>query len=343
MSIGFSAAIAIFAVAFCAGLIVLMRPWLERYALAFPNVRSSHTTPTPQGGGAAVVIAALVATGGAMALVPMAPGGASLPTLLGAIIAMAAIGIMADLHIAGVVPRFALQALAVAAAIYALPTGFHVLPFLPLWLERLGLVIGTLWFVNLVNFMDGLDWMTAAETVPVTAGIAILGLLGVLPVYALVLSLALCGATIGFGYFNRPVAKLFLGDIGSLPIGLVLAWLLILLAGSGAHTAAILLPLYYVADATITLLRRLINGEPVWQAHRTHFYQRATDGGYAVIEIVARIFAVNLLLGGLAIGTVIVPGRMSDTVALVIGAALVAWLLVAFARGKNAPLGRSAS
>ena len=70
---------------------------------------------------------------------------------------------------------------------------------------------------------------------------------------------------IGFSFFNRPVAKLFLGDVGSLPIGLVLAWLLILLAGNGGRVAAIVLPLYSVADSTLTLLRRLLSGERVWR------------------------------------------------------------------------------
>jgi UDP-N-acetylmuramyl pentapeptide phosphotransferase/UDP-N-acetylglucosamine-1-phosphate transferase len=80
-------------------------------------------------------------------------------------------------------------------------------------------------------------------------------------------SLALCGAMLGFAYFNRPVAKLFLGNVGSLPIGLILDWLLILLAGHGAATAAVLLPLYYLADSSITLVRRALNGEKVWWAH----------------------------------------------------------------------------
>ena len=92
-------------------------------------------------------------------------------------------------------------------------------------------------------------------------------------------AVALCGAMLGFAPFNKPVAKIFLGDVGSLPIGLLLFWLLLLLAGSGHLAAAMLLPLYYLADTTITLLRRLIAGEPVTQAHRKHFYQRALDGG----------------------------------------------------------------
>jgi UDP-N-acetylmuramyl pentapeptide phosphotransferase/UDP-N-acetylglucosamine-1-phosphate transferase len=84
------------------------------------------------------------------------------------------------------------------------------------------LLVGALWFVNLVNFMDGLDWMTVVEVVPITAALSALGLLGILPFQNTIISLALCGATIAFAFFNRPVAKLFLGDVGSLPIGLLL-------------------------------------------------------------------------------------------------------------------------
>jgi len=87
--------------------------------------------------------------------------------------------------------------------------------------------------------MDGLDWMTAAEVVPIAAALAVIGLFGPLPPAAIIVSLALCGAMIGFGYFNRPVAKLFLGDVGSLPIGLLLGWLLVLLAGNGGRVAAV--------------------------------------------------------------------------------------------------------
>src|SRR5207302_10521657 len=127
--------------------------------------------------------------------------------------------------------------------------------------------------------MDGIDWMTLAEVVPITAGVVALGLLGQVPALAILVALALLGATLGFAPFNKPVAKLFLGDVGSLPIGLVLAWLLLQVAAGGHLAAALLLPLYYVADATLTLFRRLKAREPVWQAHRTHFYQRAVDGG----------------------------------------------------------------
>src|SRR5690606_23967419 len=108
------------------------------------------------------------------------------------------------------------------------------------------LIVALLWFVNLTNFMDGLDWMTVAETVPVAAGIAILGPLAGLPAEAVVTALALGGAMIGFAPFNRPMARLFLGDVGSLAVGLLLGWMLILLAAQGHLAAALLLPLYYL-------------------------------------------------------------------------------------------------
>ncbi len=334
-----SAAIVVGAGLLCAILIIVLRPLLKRYALARPNVRSSHTVPTPQGGGIAVVAATIAVSVGMLYSASDEAGTVPLAILFAAVVLIAIVGVVADIHPDYVVPRFSLQALAVAAMVFALPEELRVVPFLPWWIERVALVIGGLWFVNLVNFMDGLDWMTAAEVVPVTAALAAIGLLGilppVLPPWAVAVSLSLCGAMIGFAFFNRPVARLFLGDVGSLPIGLMLGWLLVLVAGNGGRAAAILLPLYYLADSTITLFRRIVKGEKIWQAHRSHFYQRATDHGFTVIQIVRRVFLVNLLLAALALATVLRPSRELDIAALIAGALLVAWLLMGFVRGRR--------
>ncbi len=320
----------------CAVLIVALRPFLARYALARPNARSSHKIPTPQGGGIAVVAATLAVSYGVW-LFPSAAAATAMSLTLpfAAVILIAGVGVTADIRPIDVAPRLLLQTFAVAVAIYAVPADLRVVPMLPWWAERVALVVGGLWFVNLVNFMDGLDWMTVAEVVPITAALAAIGLLGMLPPEAIAVSFALCGAMIGFAFFNRPAAKLFLGDVGSLPIGLVLGWLLVLLAGNGGRAAAILLPLYYLADSTITLIRRAIDGQQILQAHRTHFYQRATDRGFSVIEVVARVFAVNLALAALALATVLLPSRSTDIAALAAGATLVAWLLIALARGRS--------
>jgi UDP-N-acetylmuramyl pentapeptide phosphotransferase/UDP-N-acetylglucosamine-1-phosphate transferase len=334
MSVALCAATAALSAIVCAGLIVILRPWLERYALAEPNTRSSHDIPTPRGGGIAVGLATMVVCGVISLHLAGAAGALSLGILFAAVVLIAGVGITADLHVIGVAPRLLLQALAVAVVILMGPADLQVLPIVPWWIERALLVIGGLWFVNLVNFMDGLDWMTVAEVVPITAALAAIGLLGDLPPQAILVSTALCGAVIGFAYFNRPVAKLFLGDVGSLPVGLLLGWLLLVLIGGGGWAAAILLPLYYLADSTITLIRRLFGGERVWQAHRTHFYQFATNRGFTVNEVVARVFVVNLILASLSVVTVALPGYATDFAALLAGAALVAWLIVSFTRGK---------
>jgi len=322
------------AIAISAGLIMALRPLLVRYALARPNARSSHVQPTPQGGGIAVVVAALASLwlGAALAGLAGEPQLAGL-TLAAAILAL--IGVVDDIRGLGPVSRLLVQAVAVGVVIATLPSDFRIVPLLPRALEWVLLLVGGVWFVNLVNFMDGIDWMTVAETVPITAGVGLLGLLGAVPLSAVLVALALLGATIGFAPFNRPVARLFLGDVGSLPIGLMLGWILMMLASRGHLAAALLLPLYYLADATITLARRLARREAVWQAHRTHFYQRATDGGFAVKEIVVRIFVLNIALATLALVSAIEPDLRVDLATLALGGALVAWLLGTFARGKR--------
>jgi UDP-N-acetylmuramyl pentapeptide phosphotransferase/UDP-N-acetylglucosamine-1-phosphate transferase len=322
-------------------LIIIFGPLLEHYAMAQPNARSSHKVPTPQGGGIAVILTTIVISYLAFCFLPTSAGPSlQFPIITAAVGLIAGVGVLADVHQENIWSRLLLQMLAVAAAILVLPHELRVLPFFPLPAERIALVIGGLWFVNLVNFMDGLDLMTVAETVPITAALAVLGLFGFLPPSAIAVSLALCGAMIGFSYFNRPVARLFLGDVGSLPIGLLLGWLLVLLAGNGARAAAILLPLYYLADSSITLIRRACNGERIWQAHRSHFYQCATDRGFSVRAVVGRVFVVNLGLCSLALAVVLIPGRLTTLAALVGGAVLVTGLLVTFARGgqKNLAL-----
>ena len=332
---GVLALVLIAAAAMSAALIVALQPPLVRYALARPNARSSHREPTPQGGGIAVVVAALASlwVGLALSAFDLAAE-AQLPALTLAALALALIGAIDDIRALGAALRLVLQTLAVGAVLATLPVEFSILPRLPWGLELAILLVGGVWFVNLVNFMDGIDWMTVAEVVPITAGVALLGLIGAAPMPAVLVALALLGAMIGFAPFNRPVARLFLGDVGSLPIGLMLGWVLLMLAGRGHLAAAVLLPLYYLADATITLGRRLIKREPVWQAHRTHFYQRATDRGFAVSEIVVRVFVLNLALAALALVSAIEPDIRVDLATLALGGAMVAWLLVTFTRGK---------
>jgi UDP-N-acetylmuramyl pentapeptide phosphotransferase/UDP-N-acetylglucosamine-1-phosphate transferase len=329
--------LAIFGVAFLASaaLILLLRPLFRHYAMALPNVRSSHVEPTPQGGGLAVVLAVAIAvgTGGLMmagerdAFVRLLPLGA-------AVVLLTAIGGIDDVFGTPALPRLVLQVAAVATAMASVPGDLRAVPLVPIAVERGAEILAGLWFVNLFNFMDGMDLMAVSETAPITAGIFLFSLFGAVAPVTGMTALALFGAVLGFAPFNRPVATLFLGDVGSLPIGLTLFWLLLQLAGSGHLAAALLLPLYYLADATGTLLWRIVRRENVLSAHRNHFYQVATVRGLRVSAVVGQVFAVNVVLIGLAAVTIATPSPVIGLAMLALGGMVVAALLATFVRGK---------
>jgi UDP-N-acetylmuramyl pentapeptide phosphotransferase/UDP-N-acetylglucosamine-1-phosphate transferase len=292
--------------------------------------------PTPQGAGIAVIAATILVTG----LYEIAAGEPVPLVLFGASIFIAATGFVDDVRTIPVLPRLLLQAAAVAAVVFSAPADLRIVPAIPLAVERAGLLFAGLWFVNLVNFMDGLDLITAAEIVPVTAAIVLLGWLDHIPLAPTIIAATLCGAMLGFAPFNRPVARVFLGDVGSLPIGLLVGWCLLELGWQQHIAAALLLPLYYLADATLTLLRRIARREPFWAAHRTHFYQRATDNGYSVSAVVTEVFALNVVLAALALLSVRLNSAVADAVLLALGVAAVAWLLNRFSRRKISPASR---
>lgn len=307
------------------------RPLLQRYALARPNARSSHRIPTPQGAGIAVIAATLIVA----SLWAVWANVAIPPVLIGATVLIALVGFADDIKSLPVIVRLVLQAACVGAVVFTAPETARIVPALPLALERGLIVLAGVWFVNLVNFMDGLDLMTVAEVVPVTAALLLLGMLGDLSWPAALIAAALCGAMLGFAPFNRPVARVFLGDVGSLPIGLLLGWCLLELAFRGQAAAALLLPAYYLADSTITLFRRIIRREPFWSAHRTHFYQRATDNGFTVKRVVGEAFALNLVLALLAIATVRAGSTTITIVSLLAGAGAVGFVLRRFSRPQG--------
>jgi len=320
--IGGAAALA--AVLLCAALAFAGMPLFRRYAMARPNARSSHATPVPQGGGAAVAAATLLALGGALLLEgPVQSDAGSFGWIAAAVLLLAAIGAADDIRNLPVAPRLGGQLLAVAIVVIVLHgAGGPVLP-LPYGLELLALVMAGAWFVNLTNFMDGIDGITLAGFMPLAAGAALVSLqLGGLSV---VLAPLFLGALAGFVWFNLPRARLFLGDVGSLPIGLLGGALLLDLAQHGAFAAAVILPLYHFADATSTLLGRMARGERVWEAHRRHAYQRAVDAGWSHGRVSGIVLALNAVLVGLALGTI---GRSAIAQTAIVAAAAVLVLLV---------------
>jgi UDP-N-acetylmuramyl pentapeptide phosphotransferase/UDP-N-acetylglucosamine-1-phosphate transferase len=311
-----------------------IRPMLLRHALARPNARSSHRIPTPQGAGIAVVGATLLVAG----VIMLSAGNVTLNIPIAVIAAglfIAIVGFADDVKSIGVLPRLLLQGAAVAAIVFTAPDSLRIVPPCPIWIERGLLLLAGLWFVNLVNFMDGLDWMTVAETVPISAAMLTLGIIGDYPASATLLATALLGAMLGFAPFNRPVAKVFLGDVGSLPIGFLLGWCLLQFAYAGQFAAALLLPMYYLFDATATLLRRMARREPFWAAHRSHYYQRATDNGFSVWRVVGEVFALNVVLAAFAIGSIAAQSTVIAVALLIAGSLATVFVMFRFSRSRS--------
>ena len=310
----------------------LMMPLYRRYALARPNARSSHSRPTPQGGGAGVLIAAAV---GLLLAGIFSPEPALWSSGYGALAAgallLATTGALDDMFNLPVYPRLGAQLIAAGLALYAVTQRESAVAAGAYWALAVPvLIIGLTWFVNLTNFMDGIDGITVAEFLPVFGTLALSAELGAIPFADGLVAGALLGSLAGFSPHNRHVARLFLGDVGSLPIGLICGALLLALALDGGLAAALILPMYYLADATITLVQRLMRGEQITQAHRSHFYQRATDAGWTVPAVTRTIWLLNGGLSGLALASVYFANAGLRILMVLVAVALVGLTLRAF-------------
>ncbi len=276
----------------CGGTRALIPLLRQAAVLDTPNARSSHIVPTPRGGGIAVT-AAIVAGWALLRAADAAPPVA--PALLGAVL-LAVVSWIDDLR--GLPPsaRLFVQFVAVGLGM-ALVTGIGPVfqGWLPPSLDAAIAALGWIWFINLFNFMDGIDGIAGGETAAIGVGLSLFAaLVGDFGTAAL--SGVVAAAAIGFLVWNWAPARIFLGDVGSVPLGYVLGLLLLQTAASGYWKIALILPLYFLADATITLARRLARGERVWQAHREHFYQRAVQRGLGHAAVVRRILAADLAL-----------------------------------------------
>jgi Fuc2NAc and GlcNAc transferase len=277
---------------------------LRRYALRagiidIPNQRSSHSAPTPRGGGLAIVIVTLTGTGLLcwMGLVR----GDLLIALAGGGAAVAAVGFVDDRR---QLPARARLTVHVAAAAWAVvwvgglppvPLGGH---FVMLgWAGSVLGVVGIVWVLNLFNFMDGIDALAATEAMFVTWGAAVLAVVSGSPLSVAAAASIMGAASGGFLWWNWPPARIFMGDVGSGYVGYTLA-VLALAAGSentvSLWTWLILGGVFFI-DATVTLVRRALHGERVHQAHRNHAYQRLARRWQSHRRVTIGVMLINLL------------------------------------------------
>ena len=269
---------------------------LQKQMLDVPNARSSHSAPTPRGGGLAIVVSFLVAV-----LVMAATGliaGDVAVALIGGGGGTALIGFMDDRK--HVPARWRLLA-HFGAALWALAWLFPWSGTLDSALWRMpllaaALLFGAVWMLNLYNFMDGIDGIAASEAVTVSLGGGVLLWMCGAPGMAL-MALCLAGASLGFLVWNFPPAKIFMGDAGSGFLGFIFACFAIGSLQLGPHVLAgwCVLLAAFASDASVTLLRRLLRGERVWEAHRSHAYQRLSRYFGAHRPVTLGFAAINVV------------------------------------------------
>jgi len=288
---------------------VLLRLLRVRAILDHPNERSSHAAPTPRGGGLAVIGVTLACW--AVAAAWGAVSGSAVWPLIGLAFGLAMVSWADDLRGLGPLPRLAAQAAAVAVALAVLPLELSFICVIDPVIVIGGVGLAWLWFVNLFNFMDGIDGLASVECATVAGGAALVGLVGGIGDGTPLLAAILAASALGFLVWNWHPAKLFLGDVGSVPMGYLLGWLLLLLAAHGDWAAAVILPGYFLVDASVTLARRGFRGEAVWRAHHEHFYQQAVEAGASHATVSSAVLVTNLALVGCALLSLGGPTRQA--------------------------------
>lgn len=264
-----------------------------------PNARSSHTTPTPRGGGIAIVLAS-VGAWGVLALTRVLPMDV-FAALAGGGVAVAIVGLLDDHRRLSARVRFTVH---IAAAIWAVAWLGGLPPFAvgehlvaAGWIGYVLAVLAVVWTLNLFNFMDGIDGIAASEAVFVAWGGVLLAVVGGNTSGVSAAALALGASACGFLLWNWPPARIFMGDVGSGYLGYAIA-VLALAAGRESSTALLawlLLGGVFFVDATVTLFRRLARRERVHEAHRSHAYQHLARRWQSHRRVTVVVLLINLL------------------------------------------------
>jgi UDP-GlcNAc:undecaprenyl-phosphate GlcNAc-1-phosphate transferase len=265
-----------------------------------PNARSLHETPTPRIGGLGIMAGVAIA-GLLLADVCL------LPVMLAAL-ALAALSVLDDVRGLPVTLRFLAHFIAAVVALLALG--------LSGWSLLVGVLV-VVWMTNLYNFMDGADGLAGGMAAIGFGALALAAWLGGAPELA-AFSAAIAAAALAFLRFNFPPARIFMGDAGSIPLGFLAAALGIL--GTQKDVWPWLFPLLvfspFIVDASVTLVRRGLHGEKIWQAHRSHYYQRVVLLGSSHRQLAWVAYALMLASAALAFTLLLLPRFMAGVLAM---------------------------
>jgi UDP-N-acetylmuramyl pentapeptide phosphotransferase/UDP-N-acetylglucosamine-1-phosphate transferase len=296
---------------------LLIRTGVASLALDYPNQRSLHVTPTPRLGGIGIAAGVAAAWGYSAAAID--------PLLLLALALLIGVSLLDDLKGVRVVSRFVIHLVSALLAVIATLRG-------DAWWAVAVAVLATAWMINLYNFMDGADGLAGGMTVIGFGSYGIAALAGGDFSFA-ALNLSVAMAALGFLFFNFPPARVFMGDVGTIPLGCLAAVFDIAgsLRGNWPWWFGILVFSPFIVDASLTLGKRLLRGALVWQAHREHYYQRLVQSGWGHKKTACAEYALMLLCSLLGI----ISTRMGGTaqIALLFAvASLYAGLIVAVER-----------
>lgn len=262
---------------------------LKKSVMDIPNERSSHSVPTPRGGGAAIIVAFYV---GLFYFRESIDVQLFYALLCGLPIAF--IGLLDDIFTLSSKIRFLIQSISAGMALYFLGGVMHmdlVLFELQGWWLNIISFLAMVWLTNLYNFLDGIDGYAGSEAVIVGLGLFLL--------FHNPLGLVIVASALGFLVFNWHQASIFMGDIGSTTLGFIFAVFVFYDTGHGSiYVWLVLLSLFWF-DATLTLIRRYLNGECISQAHKKHGYQRLVQSGWSHDKVVWYALIFNLVFLGL--------------------------------------------
>lgn len=316
--------------------------FLRRYALArslidIPNARSSHSLPTPRGGGVAIVITFL----GAL-VVAFCSGELPYDTSVGLLVAggiVAVVGFLDDHGHIAARWRLLVHFLCAGLGLWCIggvgPLAIGPLVIEPSWMRNALGVLFLVWMINLYNFMDGIDGLASVEALTSCLSIFFLLFLGDSQLSGLA-PLLLAASALGFLIWNFPRAKIFMGDAGSGFLGLALGFLAIQSSWQDPvyFWAWCILLGVFVVDASYTLISRLLRGEKVYEAHRSHAYQYASRSVGAHFPVTVTICLINLAWL-LPIAAAVVLHRLDAVLGVVIAYVPLIWLAVYFKAGTR--------
>jgi len=309
----------------------------RRGMLDQPGQRRSHSIPTPRGGGIGVVVAMLICLPGALWSLPAAWPLSVIASVTGALLLVALAGWWDDHRPLPVLPRLGAQLLAVLwFSLTLMATG------LSWWWLPLLLGAGT-WSINLHNFMDGIDGLLAQQAIFVASGLAWIAWVAAQPALAVAAG-SLAAACLGFWYYNRPAAQIFMGDVGSGSIGLLIFAFTAMLwrLEHALLWPALILSSAFVVDASLTLLTRMLLGRRWHAPHREHLYQWLVRSDATHAQADLAYLAWNLLIAApltwLACSHL--PIALPITIALYLTAAAVWLTLKRRCLRRNLPRGR---